>query len=386
MKRILSLDGGGIRGVFSLQILRRIESLFREREGASDLVLADVFDLFAGTSTGAIIATCLCWGMSVDEIERLYLEENARMFSRSPWFRRFRAKYRSDRLADMFRVMFSEDGDGRDPVTLGTNRLRKLLLVVVRNASTGSPWPLTNNPRALFNDSDRPECNLEIPLWRLLRGSTAAPTYFAPETITLGEERFLFVDGGVTPYNNPALLAVLQATLPQYRIGWPASREELHVISVGTGGTRAKLPRKPAARVTLLDHLGYVPPAIIGSAMIEQDMLCRIVGDCLHGAPLDVELGHLMEPTLLPAEQQKFTYVRYDQRIDAGDDKTLLPPLMKAKLDDLRLIPKLQELGQRYAEQHVAPEHLDPRERIRRDESHGEAAGIDDLNPGIGPC
>ena len=68
MKRILSLDGGGIRGVFTLEVLKRIECLLREHRNKPSLVLADEFDCFAGTSTGAIIAACLCWGMSVDAV------------------------------------------------------------------------------------------------------------------------------------------------------------------------------------------------------------------------------------------------------------------------------------------------------------------------------
>jgi patatin-like phospholipase/acyl hydrolase len=62
MKRILALDGGGIRGMFSLQILARIEELFRQDRNEPNLVLADVFDFIAGTSTGAIIATFLALG------------------------------------------------------------------------------------------------------------------------------------------------------------------------------------------------------------------------------------------------------------------------------------------------------------------------------------
>src|SRR4029453_12205026 len=64
MRRILSLDGGGIRGIFTLQVLKQIETLFRDARSRPDLVLRDEFHLFAGTSTGAVIATCLAWGMS----------------------------------------------------------------------------------------------------------------------------------------------------------------------------------------------------------------------------------------------------------------------------------------------------------------------------------
>jgi len=70
MKRILTFDGGGIRGVFSLEILLRIETLLREHFKAPNLILADHFDFFAGTSTGAIIAAGLSWGMPVEEFSR----------------------------------------------------------------------------------------------------------------------------------------------------------------------------------------------------------------------------------------------------------------------------------------------------------------------------
>ena len=208
MKRILALDGGGIRGLFTLQILKRIEQIFRDHRQRPDLVLADEFDLFAGTSTGAIIATGLCWGMSVDEVEQLYLVHGRRMFTRSSWLFRWRAKYRSEMLASLFQQVFCEDAEAKVPALLGTAKLRKLLLVVMRNASTRSPWPVTNNPAAKYNDASLPGCNLNIPLWQLLRASTAAPTFFAPERIELGDQDFLFVDGAITPFNNPGSRAI----------------------------------------------------------------------------------------------------------------------------------------------------------------------------------
>ncbi len=123
MKRILALDGGGIRGVFSLQILARIEHLFRENLNRPDLVLADVFDLIAGTSTGAIIATFLSWGLPVREIERLYVERAREMFAREHWWlyrRWFKAKYRSDLIENFFRTTFSDPADGGEPARLGS--------------------------------------------------------------------------------------------------------------------------------------------------------------------------------------------------------------------------------------------------------------------------
>jgi len=71
-KRILSLDGGGLRGMMTVQVLKKIEALLRQRFNDPKLVLADYFDLIAGTSTGAIIAAGLAKGMSADEIDGHY--------------------------------------------------------------------------------------------------------------------------------------------------------------------------------------------------------------------------------------------------------------------------------------------------------------------------
>lgn len=361
MKRILALDGGGIRGIFSLQILKRIEELFRDQRRQPDLVLADVFDMFAGTSTGAIIASGLCWGMSVSEVERLYLEHGAQMFKRSPWFSLWKSKYRSESLAAVFRQIFCEDDAGQVPALLSTKKLRKVLLAVMRNASTGAPWPVSSNPQAKYNDAALPDCNLSIPLWQLLRASTAAPTFFAPERIVLGGQAFLFVDGAITPFNNPALIAVFMATLPSYRLCWPASREELHVVSVGTGHVRARLAKLLPQQVHLLDHLQYLPQALLGASSIQQDMICRVLGDCLYGAPLDSEIGDLLEPSLLSPAEQKFTYARYDAELEQCRELSVLPARVRTSLDNLRLIPLLQQIGREYAERCVTLEHLSPR-------------------------
>jgi hypothetical protein len=357
MKRILTCDGGGIRGIFTLQILKRIETMFRERENRQDLVLSDVIDFFAGTSTGAIIATCLSWGMTVQDIENMYIEHGPAMFARARWYQRFRAKYRADSMSELFREIFSE-ADGQ-PAQLGTDRLKTMLLVVMRNATTGSPWPISNNPAAMFNQRDSEDCNLEIPLWQLLRASTAAPTFYAPEKITIGKQSFLFVDGGISPYDNPSLLAVFMATLPSYNVQWPAGREKLHVISVGTGMTRSLLGDGDPGKINILQQVSYVPMALLESISDQQDLVCRVLGACVHGSNIDLEIGDLNEPSLFDPAEQKFTYARFNARLDVADETWLPKPLAKATLDDLTLIPRLQEIGLAFADRHVKPEHLD---------------------------
>jgi hypothetical protein len=279
------------------------------------------------------------------------------MFTPQAWYRRLRSKYRSDSIAGFFREFLVEDD--RTPALLGTSKLRTRIVIVMRNASTGSPWPVSNNPAAKFNAIDHPGCNLKIPLWQLLRASTAAPTYFSPEKIDLEGQPHLFVDGGVSPFNNPTLIAVLMATLPEYCLGWPATREDLHVISVGTGSVRRTLPRKQVNHVDVIDQLKFTIPALMGAISIEQDLLCRVLGDCVHGAPIDSEIGMLQRPTLLSSREQKFTYVRYDVALESDEGRHMTAA--QSRLDNLDSIPLLKAVGTDYAANTVMTEHLYPR-------------------------
>jgi predicted acylesterase/phospholipase RssA len=231
-KRLLALDGGGIRGALTLEILAGLEDLIRrETDVGEDFVLADWFDYVAGTSTGAIIATGLAQGMPVSRLRTLYKNHGKEMFDRAFILNRFSYKYDPTRLRALL-----QDTLGAD-TTLGDPKLRTLLMMVLRNASTDSPWPLSNAPGARYNDRARPDCNLDLPLWQLVRASTAAPTYFPAEAIDVGDHHFVFVDGGMTTYNDPALQLFLMATLPEYGLGWQAGEDDVLLVSVGTGTT-----------------------------------------------------------------------------------------------------------------------------------------------------
>ena len=192
-KRMLAIDGGGIRGVIAVEVLGEIERILRAHTGNPDLRLADWFHFISGCSTGAIVAAGLSIGMSVNEIRDIYEKSGPAMFRRAGWWTRLIFhKYIHRELAKLMQERF------RAETKLGSENVRTLLMTVLKNATTDSPWPLTNNPYAMFNDRKMVGCNLDLPLWQVVRASTAAPTYYAPETILLeGQKRpFVFVDGG----------------------------------------------------------------------------------------------------------------------------------------------------------------------------------------------
>lgn len=359
MKRLLALDGGGIRGIFTLEVLSRIETLLRERSGRADYVLADYFDYIAGTSTGGIIAACLSWGMSVEMIKDLYINRSMEMFRPEAWYLRWRSKFAAEAMVDLLKATFSEDDEGKTPALLGTTKLRTLLVLIMRNYSTGSPWPVSNNPSAKYNDPSSSECNLNIPLWQLVRASTAAPTYFPAATIPLAGRQHVFVDGGVTPYNNPSLLLFLMATLPCYRLCWETGLDKMLLVSVGTGRVRVAAGDLAAEKMSVLFHARSVPIALIDSSSLQQDMMCRLLGSCRVGGEIDSEIGDLKA---IPAEllgRRNFTYLRYDHPYTTEQIARAQEITNEGfALDNTNLIPLLREIGSNYAAENVRGEDL----------------------------
>jgi len=357
-RKILALDGGGVRGLINVEVLAAIErELGRER--GEEFRLADEFDYVAGTSTGAIIATCVSLGMSVAEIRDFYLESGREMIDKASLLRRFRTKFEDEKLATKLKQVIGEE------TTLGSDRLRTLLLIVMRNATTDSPWPLSNNPGATFNLASRRDagkaCNLDLPLWQLVRASTAAPTYFPPEAIDAGGPGpFLMVDGGVTMYNNPAFLAFLMATVEPYNLGWATGTNRIHVTSIGTGTSPKANQDLHPDDMNIIYNASSVPSALMFAALNEQDMLCRVFGKCLHGDVLDREIGDLRD-VRGPADPKLFTYVRYNAELTGEwlrkHSLGHIEPRHVQPLDSTQHMEALQEIGARVAEQ-VKAEHF----------------------------
>jgi patatin-like phospholipase/acyl hydrolase len=361
-RKLLALDGGGIRGIMTLEILAKIESeLQTALSRDNSFVLADYFDYVAGTSTGAIIATCLSLGMRVDEIRDFYISSGPAMFSKARLLDRFyRNKFVDKNLAEQLQTVIAEK-TGEPKATLGTDKLKTFLLLVMRNATTDSPWPVSNNPAAKYNDCNRFDCNLNLPLWQLVRASTAAPVYFPPEVVKVGDSDFIFVDGGVTMYNNPAFQLFLMATVEPYNLNWPTGEDQMLLVSIGTGlNPKANALLQPN-EMNLIYNASSIPSALMFAAQNEQDLLCRVFGKCLTGDMIDREVGNLIDKKG-PTQSKLFTYMRYNAELSrAGLDELKLPHIQPEDvqaLDSVDHIVELQEVGRAVAERYVKAEHF----------------------------
>ncbi|HYK21454.1 MAG TPA: patatin-like phospholipase family protein [Pyrinomonadaceae bacterium] len=337
-KRILSLDGGGIRGALSLGYLRKIEQILRERHNKPDLLLSDYFDLIGGASTGAIIAAALAIGKEVAEIEDLYLRLGDKVFTKHKWWRWgrwWRATFDPEQLRTELRTLFGH-------LTLGHREERPLiengvahyiktgLCVVVKRADTGSTWPLINHPSAAYYDE-----NAGMLLRKVIRASTAAPTYFEPETIDVGAGQIgVFVDGGVSMANNPSLQLFLIATLQGFRFNWSTGEDKLLVVSVGTGTWK---PIKGIDAVTGASKLNWadrVPSIIMNDANKNNQLILQYLSRTATPWKIDGEVGDLSLDLLTP--QPALTYLRYNALLETNHLNQLGLSALVPRLDSLR--------------------------------------------------
>jgi patatin-like phospholipase/acyl hydrolase len=363
--KLLALDGGGIRGVMTLEVLRGIEGMLQQELGRDDsFVLADYFDYIAGTSTGAIIATFLSLGWRVADILKFYVVAGPAMFDRASVLKRFKYKFEDEKLAGLLKDQLGAD------TTLGDPRLRTLLLLIMRNATTDSPWPVSNNPRAKYNELARANSNVRLPLWQLVRASTAAPTYFPPETIQVGGQRFVFVDGGVTMYNNPAFQLFLMATVSPYNLCWEAGEQNMLLVSIGTGTNPNANADLMPGQMNLMYNASSIPSALMFAAANEQDFLCRVFGKTLCGETLDREVSDLIVPPSPlpggrvpgPVQPKLFTYMRYNAELTPTGLSALgvpqIVPEHVQQLDSVDHIAELQAVGSAVAAHKVRKEHF----------------------------
>jgi patatin-like phospholipase/acyl hydrolase len=233
MKRILSIDGGGIRGLIPAIILAEIE----KRTGRS---IASLFDLIAGTSTGGILAlgftvptTRKKPKYSANRLIDLYRKEGKTIFNRSPWHAMTSAgglrdeKYPAKGIESVLDKYF------------GAARLKDTLtpvLITAYDIEMRMPWFFKT--RYARTSSLK---GYDFPLTRVARATSAAPTYFEPARVKgAGSGRmYTLVDGGVF-VNNPGMCALAEART-MFR-----GEDDFYLLSLGTGELTRRIAYKEA--------------------------------------------------------------------------------------------------------------------------------------------
>lgn len=213
---VLSLDGGGMRGIISTAVLEEFTDILRSM--GFERPVGETFDMVAGTSTGGLIACALTCPsilgagqdgkpglVSLHRLASVYLEHGEEIFADPVHGIRstFTDKYSVENLE---RLLMGWYGAARfSDCVLPT-------LIMGYDVTEGTPFPMASTQ------------NTDMATWEVCRCTSAAPTYFAP----FNHEGHLIVDGGVVA-NNPSLYAYQYA-----RSMWPDSRR-IHILSVGTG-------------------------------------------------------------------------------------------------------------------------------------------------------
>jgi len=286
--KVLSIDGGGVRGIIPAMILAEIEK--RTQKPVSNL-----FDLIAGTSTGGILALGLTKPdpqanpikpqYSANELIVFYETEGANIFSRTVWHR-IRSvgcikeeKYPSEGIETVLEKYFGEA------------RLKEALTpVLIASYEIERRYPF------LFkSETAKKDPAYDFPIKEVARATSAAPTYFKPCKIVPrnSSDYYALIDGGVFA-NNPAMCGYVEATCI-----YPDADDFL-MVSLGTGVLTRVLPYEEVENWGLAQ---WVQP---------------ILNVVLHGVndTVDYQLGKL----LAPAKDGRQRYYRFQIRLTEGND------------------------------------------------------------------
>jgi patatin-like phospholipase/acyl hydrolase len=232
VRRILTLDGGGIRGLVSAIWL---EALDQRLHAAGKGDVRSRFDLIAGSSTGALIAAGIASGMPAAQLTGLYEHFGDEVFPGAV-----------ERLWSRLTRTFTE---GLSAPRYSPHGLEAVLQRVFGERTLGGVSPrlmsiaydtLTRSP--LFFKSFKPE-HASIPLWEVCRAATAAPAYFPAHVTTVEGRRRALIDGGVVA-NNPTACAIAEAV----RLNGDERLDRLVVLSIGTGEATRPISERDATR------------------------------------------------------------------------------------------------------------------------------------------
>ncbi len=306
-KRILSLDGGGIRGILTLGFLEEMERILRLKSNNPNLKLCDYFDLIGGTSTGSIIAASLAIGNSASEVKKKYFELSRSVFGKRKNLIHYLLRGEKYDPKPLDKALQEQAGT----ILLGDQeKIKTGLCVMTKRADTFSTWPVYNHPAGKYFEE-----NKQIPLWKLLRASAAAPTYFIPVAMEISKgEHGVFIDGGISLVNNPSLYLFLISTLNGFPFKWKVGKEDIQLVSVGTGVKTNRFKPSDFENESVISWAGKLPEYFFHDANSFNQLLLQIISDSPTAIEINSEFGDLKEDNLFG--QYALTYLRYNVNLD----------------------------------------------------------------------
>lgn len=215
MKKLLNIDGGGVRVYFSLLILKYIEKKTNKK-------ITDIFDFYSGVSASAIILSGLLTKYSIDEMLNLFKDISYNIFYRSYYytftsgFGIFNSKYPESNINNELQKLLGEHK---------MNDIIKPLTLLSYDLHTNKPVYFQSYNNDISNND----------LWKIVRGSASAPTYFSPFNL----DDMTLIDGGVVT-NNLSEIIFLNA------LDYFGKDEEFFQLSVGTGTYNYKFTQPPS--------------------------------------------------------------------------------------------------------------------------------------------
>ncbi len=212
--RILCLDGGGIRGLYSAQILKRMKK-------DCNIDFYNDFDLIVGTSTGSILAGSIVKQIDIEKVIALYVNEGKNIFKKR-WLSRiglFASKYNPNPLKEQLKAIFENTtlGDIEKPLLINATDIGNSTQFVFKTTFNGQQ-DSNGNTKELVRDK-------EILLSDAILASSSAPIFFPPHKIG----NFLLADGGLWA-NSPVLVALAEA-----KKIFKMEPNDVIIVSIGTG-------------------------------------------------------------------------------------------------------------------------------------------------------
>lgn len=204
--KILSLNGGGVRGLFSITILAELERVLAERHNNPELAIGSYFDMITGASIGGIIAIALADGQKARDLQKKFHQAAPNIFPRKNWVPNcLRSLYQLGKL--MLRPLYrAKDLEQAVIEIVGAGKtvrsLKRRLLIPTVNLSTGRPLFIKTCHNTSFTRDD------QFTLTDVAMATSAAPTYFLPHYIDW--QSAYFADGGLLA-NNPSFVAYHEA-------------------------------------------------------------------------------------------------------------------------------------------------------------------------------